>query len=194
MSCMPTLLERAHFSPAPRFDEVQEAEQIQPVSHRHDDDVFFAREVGAFVQQPVAGSAGEAAAVQPHHHRSVAVPRAGVKTFRLRQSSPIGSCRSRAKTSEIGPSGSCGERFPTWKQSRMPLHGASFAGGMKRFAPCRRCRVRHAPELIHAEAHDASHSTCGRRHVLCERKPADVLRPQRTAHPSAPERRLSRAC
>ena len=52
--------------------EVEEAEQVEAVRNRDDDDVLLAREVGAVVEQPVAGAAGEAAAVQPHHHGSIA--------------------------------------------------------------------------------------------------------------------------
>jgi hypothetical protein len=58
-----------------------------------------------------------------------------VKTLIARQSSPIGSRRSRANTSEIGPSGSCGARLATWKQSFTPVHDVGCCGGMKRLPP-----------------------------------------------------------
>jgi hypothetical protein len=51
---------------------MEKAEQVEPVRHRHDNDIFLACEVGAFVQEPVAGAAGETAPVQPHHHGPVA--------------------------------------------------------------------------------------------------------------------------
>ena len=69
--------------------------------------------------------------------RPAVVP--GVHTFSTRQSSPMGSAGhitsnifgTWPKKSEFR----CGARNPSSTQSRTPVHGCRFAGGMKRFAP-----------------------------------------------------------
>src|SRR5690554_7647509 len=57
---------------------MQEAENVQAVIDRDDDDILLLREIGAVVQQVIARADAEAAAVQPYHDR----PRFAVETRR----------------------------------------------------------------------------------------------------------------
>ena len=135
MSCMPTLLELAHFSPAPRSARCRKPNRFR----RWFTDTTTTSSLRARFVPSYSSQLPEPPENPPPCSHTITgrlpVPRPGVKTLMLRQSSPIGSRRSSDHTSEIGPSGSCGARWPPGTQSRTPVQAAGLTGGMKRLAP-----------------------------------------------------------
>src|SRR5258708_17840230 len=58
-----------------------------------------------------------------------------VKTFNTRQSSPCAAYPRSPAPIAPGAGATCGDEWPFWNASRTPVHGSTFFGGRKRFAP-----------------------------------------------------------
>ena len=100
-----------------------------------------------------------------------------MNTLTARQSSPIGSRRSREKTSEIGPSSSCGERSLTWNAVADAGPRGRLRGRHEAVGAGSRCAVRDAVELVDPVADEPADAAGSGRDRRGHRGAARVLCP-----------------
>ena len=105
------------------------------------------RQIVAVVDRPASRPVGEAAAVEPHHDRPLAVVVPGVQTLRKRQSSlaifisvevvkMVAICfESSVAGLALLPVAIWMQGAPNFEASAGDVHAASFPGALKRFAP-----------------------------------------------------------
>ena len=164
---------------AAEIRQVEEPEQVQPVVDRHDDDVFLAREIGAVVEQPVAGAAAEPAAVEPHHHRPIA--RAEAWREDVDAQTVFAHFLAAIERPDFGDGAAAVVRRALGDLHRI-AHARPRRGLHRRHEPIRaggRRAVRHAEELVDTEAHQAADFSRARLDDGRHRQAASVLRAAR---------------
>src|SRR5262245_34390760 len=122
----------------------EESERAEPVIEG-DDDGTFGREVLAVIPGETAGAAGEASAIDPHHHRTLVVgagrtrPNVGVKAIFAARRFARG--RSGGRRLAGGRSATSAARIGTRRARRAERIGLSYA------IPPRR-RLRRSPPVL----------------------------------------------